>query len=140
METSDSGELPDDGNQSAASTERRRKRDSRNCIDPPSLDPENETSGFSKLRKTHTPLTYSDPPLANMDPPLTHSDYTTGDKSESDSSSSDEREVSDPVSTWEYKDLLDLNIRYPEKPEPIENFIQEIKDTFRNRKGFCLDC
>ncbi|XP_062586615.1 uncharacterized protein LOC134248218 [Saccostrea cucullata] len=44
-----------------------------------------------------------------------------------------------PASQWEYNDLLFLNIFYQKTPEPLENFIRELKVAFKNREGFCPD-
>ncbi|XP_061170575.1 uncharacterized protein LOC133179914 [Saccostrea echinata] len=111
------------------STERSQKRELSDLQDDEnSLDSESETPSSSKIRKTHLPLTSSD--------------YTTGNESEEelDLSCSGEEGVNDSVGNWEYKDLLGLNICYKETPESLENFIQEVKDAFLNRKGFCPDC
>ncbi|XP_061192317.1 uncharacterized protein LOC133200550 [Saccostrea echinata] len=101
-----------------------------------SLDMEHETLSSCKAsmqrRKKHAPSSSSE--------------YSTWseDEDEADSSCLKSRLASYnsgnfSASELTYKDLLNLNIIYEDMPEPLEKFIEEVKDAFRNEKGFTPD-
>lgn len=52
------------------------------------------------------------------------------DKSYSEGSSSDSKEGLLPASKWQYLNLKDTNIFYNDKPEPLKEYMQNVKTDF----------
>ncbi|XP_061168237.1 uncharacterized protein LOC133177144 [Saccostrea echinata] len=117
--------------------ERSRKRTASDLEEEKSASLEDETQSSSK----ETSL-----PPRKKNAPSSLSAFRTwsecGDESDSSCTKSQlasSKEGNFSASHWTYKDLIYLNIYYEDMPDPLETFIKDVKDAFRNEKGFCPD-
>ncbi|XP_062605797.1 uncharacterized protein LOC134267612, partial [Saccostrea cucullata] len=117
--------------------ERSRKRTASDLEEEKGANLEGKTPSSSKEtslppRKKHAPSS-----LSELSTWSECDDETDSSCLKSQHASSKEGNFS--ASHWTYKDLMDLNIYYEDMPDPLEKFIKDVKDAFRNEKGFCPD-